>query len=356
MSETETVEVAKDLDSILSSAIETHYEPDNTPAPDTPIAGETEEAKAERLRDDRGRFASASTEAKPPEGTADASTPAATAPTDPAVKPVEPPRNFTAEQKAEFAKLAPEAQTYVAGIEKAREAEYTRRSQETAELKRTAEPFLNAVAPFQNYLAQIAPITGKTPPEMITAIMTAEYHLRNGSPQQKHQVFAQLAHDYGVNLANFANGQIPIQSQPQQVTQHDPAMYQRIAALEEAHHQEFNRQISAQIDGFEKATDEKGQLRHPHFPKLRSTMALSLANGEVATLEEAYVKALEPFKAVVEEELTARQKAAETERLAAVERAKKAAPVRSSSSPKGNTQSKGLDAHLNAALEKIGYA
>ena len=348
MSELETVEATKDLDSILSSAIETHFEPDDTP----PIEGETEEAKAKRLRDERGRFASASTEAKPSEpGTAEAP-PAETAPIDQA-KPVEPPRNFTAEQKAEFAKLAPEAQQYVAGIEKAREAEYTRRSQETAELKRTAEPFLQAVAPFQQYLAQVAPSIGQTPAGMINAILSAEYQLRTGSQQQKAQAFAQLAQQYNVNLANLAGG-IPIQTQPHQAPQFDPVLQQRITALEEARNQDFNRQISAQIEGFEKATDDKGQLRHPHFPKLRSTMALSLANGEVSTLEEAYVKALEPFKSVVEEELTARQKAAESERLAAVERAKKAAPVKSSSSPKGNTQAKGLDAHLNAALEKLG--
>ena len=357
MSEVETVETPTDLDSILSSAIETHYEPDDKPAADPPPEGETEEAKAERLRDVRGRFASASTEAKPsPEGTAEAQPPVEKAQSDPAKTPVEPPRNFTAEQKAEFAKLAPEAQQYVAQIEKAREAEYTRRSQETAELTRTAKPLLDAVAPYNQYLAQIAPTIGQTPAGMITAILAAEYTLRTGSPQQKYTAFAQLAQQYGVNLAAFASGQIPAQTQQHQAPQIDPVLQQRIAALEEARNQDFNRQIAAQIEGFEKATDDKGQSKYPHFAKLRSTMALSLANGETSTLEEAYAKALEPFQSVVQEEIAARQKAAESERLAAVERAKKAAPVKSSSSPKGQSQAKGLDAHLNAALERIGYA
>ena len=83
-------------------------------------------------------------------------------------------------------------------------------------------------------------------------------------------------------------------------------------------------------------------------------MASYLQAGQADTLEQAYDLAVAPFKELMEQEMATRQKAAEDERKAALEKAKKAAPVRSStgSIPASRADPKSLDDHLNAAMDK----
>ncbi len=357
--DTDTGSESKGLDAILTEAIDANYVDPSQPAeaPQTEAAPEApkETAGTDRPRDERGRFAP--TDAKPSDGPAEASPTVVEAQTDPALKPVEAPRNFTADQKAQFAKLNREVQEWVATIEREREAVDTRRSQEAAELKRTAEPFLNAIAPYRQYLEQIAPQVRQTPDQMIGAILSAEHTLRTGNPQQKAQAFAQLAQQYQVDLAALTGGQQAAYHQPQQPA-FDPYA-QRLTALEQRLQQEREeqqaRETSIQIDNFKNAKDETGQPKYPHFERLRSAMALSLANNEVATLDEAYAKAYGPIKELVESEVAARQTAAEKERAAAIDKAKKAAPVKSSTGtlPRGYSQPKGLDAILKSNLDRV---
>jgi len=360
--DTDTQSEPKVLDTILSEAIDASYVDPSQPTETTteaapPPDGAPEQTETGRPRDDRGRFVSG--EAKPSEGTAEASpTPAETVQPDPAATPIEAPRNFTSEQKAQFAKLNREAQEWVSTVEKEREAEYTRRSQETSEFRRTAEPLLKAVEPFKGYLSQLAPSIGQTPEQMITAILQTEYTLRHGNDAQRLQAFAQLAQTYGVNPAALTGGQVAAYQQPQQ-SSHDPVLAQRLAAVEHQIQQEREqqqaRETSQQIEAFKAEKDDKGQPKYPHFERLRSAMALSLQSGECSTLPEAYAKAYEPIKTLVESELAARQTAVEAERKAALEKAKKAVPVRSSTGtlPNGATQPKGLDALLKSNIDRF---
>lgn len=348
----------KGLDDILSSAIETHYEaPEATPEP---VVEETAEpsVKAERPRDELGRFASAPQTDGTPQGTAEVK-PTAEGQPDP-VKPVEAPAHFTAEQKAEFAKLAPEAQSYVSRVEKAREAEYTRRSQEAAEFRRTADPYMQAVGPFQQYLTQIAPTVGLSPPEMIRQILTAEHQLRTGNPLQKAQAFAQLAQTYQVDLAAL-NGGNPI---PQPQFTQPPIDVQQIeerarrAAQEEYRKQQEEQRTQSTIQSVFTAKDEAGQPKYPFAESepVKAAMATYLANqpddgrNPEQLLIDAYNYATEPYqKAIEAQAATTRQSQAE-----AVAKAKKAVPVKASSSlPKGVVQPKGLEGHLHAAIERF---
>jgi hypothetical protein len=348
------------LDAILSSALDEHYVED---APVTPVSPEPVEPSSPdagsdgRPRDDLGRFAPK--EAKP---STDPQTPQPTAAAqpDPATRPIEPPRNFTAEDKATFARLQREDQEWIARREASREATFTRQSQEAAQLRRTAEPILQAIAPFHGYLSQIAPLTGKTPDQMINGILAAEYQLRTGNPQQKAMAFAQLAQAYGVDLGAIpAGGQVPqgpmatYQPPPQPRPEHQALnnLNQRLEAFERERQGQFDRSISDQITSFQNAKDDQGRPRYPHFERLRSQMALSLAANEVSTLEEAYAKALGPWKEVLDAQQTTQHNAS------AVEKAKKAVPVRGSAGlPNGANQSKGLDALISKAMESAGFS
>jgi hypothetical protein len=354
MSETETE--PKGLDDILSSAIEEHYVDPSVSSSDTPPeAVETESAKAERLRDERGRFASAPEQAHS-EGTAPALPPVEGQP-DPA-KPVEAPGHFNAEQKAEFAKLAPEAQQYVTRIEKAREAEYTRRSQETAEFRRTADPLLQAVAPYQQYLAQRSLEVGATPPEMIGRLVATEHSLRTGNPQQRAQAFVQLAQQYQVDLAAL-NGGNPI-PQPQftqpQISPDQIREEARRAAEAVFQKQQEEQRTQSTIQSFLTAKDDSGQAKYPFAESepVKQAMAMYLAqqNDDGRTpeqlLSDAYGYATAPFK----EMLTAQAATKQQAQAEAVAKAKKAVPVKASSSRPGAVQPKGLESHLSAAIER----
>ena len=344
----------KGLDAILSEAIESHAEEfENTSQPQLkPEGAPADEAApdgkqpADTSRDEKGRFVSA--EAKQSDGSAEA----------PATPAVEAPTHFTAEQKAWFVTQPAEAQTAIAQAEKTREAEYTRRSQEAADYRRTADPLVQAVTPFKDYLTQIAPTIGQTPEGMINAILQAEYRLRNGAPAEKYQAFAQLAQSYGIDPAVLAGGQIP--AAQQQHTQAHPEVQQLNAKLQEMERwrsqvqeqqeQHFSQQ---QIAAFANEKDSAGQPKNPRFEQVKTVMASFLQSGMADNLQEAYSLAVQPY-AALDQEQASRQAQTEKERLASLEKAKKAAPVKSSTGtvPRGATSPKGLDGHLSEALDK----
>jgi hypothetical protein len=218
---------------------------------------------------------------------------------------------------------------------------------------------VQAVTPFKDYLTQIAPTIGQTPEGMINAILQAEYRLRNGSPAEKHQAFAQLAQSYGIDPAALAGGQIPA-AQQQHTQAYNPELQQVNAKLQEMERwrsqvQEQQELYSSQqqIDAFAKEIDEKGQPKNPRFEQVKTVMASFLQSGMADNLQEAYALAVQPY-AALDQEQASRQAQTEKERQASLEKAKKAAPVKSSTGtvPRGATDPKGLDGHLSAALDK----
>lgn len=354
MSDTDVVDLpeaeqATGLDAILDKALSAAEAP--------PEAG-SETDSGERARDEAGRFAPKKTpEAEPSKGASEAKAAEAPPVVDPAqVQQIAPHDRWDEARKAKFSTLPPEAKQFAIEVQKEHEANFTRKSQEYADYKRTADPLLQAVQPFQQYLAQVAPGIGQTPQGMINAILGAEYQLRTGSPQQKYQAFAQLAQQYEVDLAALSRGEI---AQPDplitQLRQQVSDLSNWRSQYEQQTQQDQARQLSLHIDTFANAKDENGRPRYPHFERVRGYMGQLMANGEVATLEDAYTKATEPIKAAVAEELSARTKNAEASQQAAVEKARKAAPVKSSGSqPNGSAKGKGLDSHLEAAMAKAG--
>ena len=130
---------------------------------------------------------------------------------------------------------------------------------------------------------------GLTPEKAVSALMQADYTLRTAPPQQKMQLFAQLAQSYGINLG--AMGANP-QAAPQNSV--DPLVWQlqnelnnvrgEVMGWKQQQEMQQNQQLLTEINQF--------SLKADHFEEARPTMIQLLQSGMAETLEDAYEKAI----------------------------------------------------------------
>lgn len=307
----ETESVSDDVRADVAAAFKAHAEPE-TKEPEIAAAGEEDEtAKADRLRDERGRFTKA-------EEAAQAAAPTVTD-ADPAqVKPaqqssaVEPPTSWSADAKAEWQKLSPALQQAVAK----REAEMSSGQQRWSEEKRNLEETL---APLRA-AAQSRGIDERTG---LNRLLAADQYLRR-DPQG---AIAWLAKSYGVDLSKLASNPQP---------QADPALvqlHQEVSTLKSTLEQQRAAETEASINSFKEGKE--------HFDTVRVAMGRLMMAGEAATMQEAYDKACWA-NPDIRAKLIAGQTAAETaarqakEREAA-EKARKGA-ISINGSPSGTVQ------------------
>jgi hypothetical protein len=335
---------ATDLDSIITSALAERGDGDAAHAPDA------ESFTAAQASD---ASVSESARAAPSDDPSPAAGPAS-------LQPVSPPARWTADKKAQFATWPREVQEAVLARNSELEADYTRKTQDAAELRRTAEPYLNAIKPFEAYLNELAPIIGQTPDTMIAGLLAAEYLLRHGDPLDKAKALRDIAASYGIDLADLSRGELPaahsasqtrvnplLDPHYQQLRQSFGTLEQRVALAEQIIESERQRQTAQAVEAFASARDAFGRPRYPHFPRVRGVMSQLLRDEPALTLEQAYQKAIEPLQQAIAEELRVRQETAERRRQQAVEKARKVAPVKSSGSvPNGSAKAKDLDALL----------
>lgn len=130
---------------------------------------------------------------------------------------------------------------------------------------------------------------GLTPEKAVSALMQADYTLRTAPPQQKMQLFAQLAQSYGINLGAMG-------ANPQAVPQNsvDPLVWQlqnelnnvrgEVMGWKQQQEMQQNQQLLGEINQF--------SLKADHFEEARPTMIQLLQSGMAETLEDAYEKAI----------------------------------------------------------------
>jgi hypothetical protein len=350
-----TEPVAQGLDAIISSAIEAAEAP--------AVDAEKPVSTDGRARDEHGRFAPKDAAAEAPvEGSAEAAAKPADdqAKVEPAaVQPLEPPARWSEADKAKFATLPREAQEVIIERNKGMEADYTRKTQELSSFRSQAEPLLKAVEPHQQYLAQLASQAGTTPASLVNDVLTAERTLRTGTPEQKVTALLQIAADYGIDLRGVAEGGQAQAVHPliSELRQTVSQLQNRVLSREQQEEQAANERVAAEVEQLKSAKDANGNLLRPYFDQVRPIMANLIGSGEAATIDDAYSKAMEPFQAMVTQQVTANGQAAEKARQEALDKAKRAAPIRSTGSQPGGTVTGGdLDSVLNAAIAKSGIA
>ena len=192
---------------------------------------------------------------------------------------------------------------------------------------------------------------GLTPEKAVSALMQADYTLRTAPPQQKMQLFAQLAQSYGINLG--AMGANP-QAAPQNSV--DPLVWQlqnelnsvrgEVMGWKQQQEMQQNQQLLGEINQF--------SLKADHFEEARPTMIQLLQSGMAETLEEAYDKAIRLNPDLFEQVSKAQQAEQAAKQAKEYNRAAKAARAAAvsvrSATPGANTAPKA--ANRRALLEE----
>lgn len=346
------VETSKESESALDKYITAALDKNEGP----------ELGEGERLRDDRGRFANKNTEpeGEKPEGEVSAEQQTNEAKPDES-QPLEPHPRWSADLKAQFASWPRNAQEAFLARHNEVEANYTRKTQEIADFRKSAEPLVQAVQPFGEYLNSVAQNLGKSPPALVQELLKTEYALRMGTPEQKANALAAIASEYGINLAALSGSSPDGQTyQPDpfvnQLYQTMPAVQHELAEIRQFKAQLEQERLAQEVESFRSAKDATGQPAHPYFEDVRPQIAALLQSGQAQSLADAYAMATQPFEKVLQQQVANRQQTDEQNRRAAVEKARKAAPVRSSgSAPRGQTQAKGIDGVLSSVLDSAGF-
>lgn len=330
-----------------------------TPAPEAPQEAAPAETTAEaRARDEKGRFA-AKTDPTPqtaPDATPGAAPVESTQP-EANPKPVEALawtdghfRGWAPEKRAAFEKLPPEAQAVTMEITKDLQAEFTRKTTEFSEWKKTVEPVLSTLFKEQDLFAS----QGLNPIQAFQGYANIERTLTYGNYADKIGLISKICETYGIPF------QAPQEADPYQAALHDQnAAVARERAkttqLESRLNSYEQQQLSQTIQAFASATNADGTPAHPHFEAVKPAMSALLTGGKAQTLEEAYAMAVKPIEDLIAARAAEARQKVEAERNAALEKAKRAAPVKTSNAmPSGKAKASGIDAIISSALDSAG--
>lgn len=248
----------------LESAIEQHREePEEqiiTPEQSAePV--ESAEAKADRVRDEQGKFAK---QEKKEEKPVQAAAPIEQQAVDRPARPT----SWKKEYWEHFDKLDPNVAKYInereqdfhKGIEG-----YKARAQQAMEWEQAVAPFM------ENFRA-----VGKMPAAAVRDILATENALRNGSPQQKLGIIQTLIREYGIDVSGRTQPQQQPAFDPNQINQ---VVEQRVAAMM------TEREVNSALNQFMANPPE-------HFDAVKETMVQLLQSNAASSYQEAYDKAV----------------------------------------------------------------
>ena len=171
----------------IENAVETVVE-----APEV-VETEVTESKSDRVRDESGKF-------KKTEEVTETPTEEVQEEVVAEAKPAKPrPSSWKKDYEESWGKLDPTLQDYISQ----READFAKGVSTYKAQWDQAQPILNSIEKFAPILQQ----NGVDPAQWITNLGTAHQTLVYGNPDQKLQMFAQLANDYGIDLNGLTGGQ-----------------------------------------------------------------------------------------------------------------------------------------------------
>ena len=230
-------------------------------------------------RDEAGRFAKAegaADEAAPTDqavdDTAAASAEIAAVETAPAVQP---PAAWSADAKAEWAAMSPKAQAIIT----AREAEVHKGFTKLDEDRSLGKSMRDTLSP---YMATINAL-GATPHQAVQSLLNADHVLRNGNPQAKTQLLAQLASQFGVDLSAVVAGAPAVDTNVQDLRRQVGELTSYINGQARDAQQSTTQTLLSEISTF--------STGKPHFETLRPLMATLMEQGTATDLQAAYDQA-----------------------------------------------------------------
>lgn len=199
-------------------------------------------------------------------------------------------------------------------------------------------------APIMDAIGQFAPMLQQNnadPAQWIQSLGNAHQTLVYGSPDQKLQMFAQLANDYGINL-NALTGEQGYDPQFSTLAQELGQIKNQWQQFQQMQEKQEQQVLQSEIETF--------KHDKPYFEDVRETMAGLLQSGVANDLQDAYDKAIR-LDDVVFQKLQAEQaRKSEAERHAkiAASRAKALSPK--STTPTASTSTGGRGNSLRDSL------
>lgn len=321
----------------LRAALESAFDKaEQTEVIESPASESTETVETtpeQRARDEQGRFAPKA-EVKPE---------APAQPTEQPPAPVVPNRPTTWKKEylplwdkmASGQTLTPEEAVKLAQYTEQRETEYKTGVSTYKTAAQEARELQDAMAPFMPELQQ----HNIRPTEWIRNLGNAHRTLALGDPQQKLQMFAQLAKDYGVPLemvGQVAQGQgiDPSYAAIMNQLQNLQGELKQVHSWKEQQEQQRANQAIAELAG--------NPQEFPHFEKVKGTMSQLLGAGFATDLKAAYKQAVRLNDEVFQEEQQRLSQAASAsqiaERAAAAAQAKAKVISPRSATPSGTQQ------------------
>lgn len=289
--------IRETLHALQDKGIETDKEVADAPA--------TPEEKAQRIRDEKGKFAA---KAETPDA-------AEVAPVDDI--PVKAAPNTWRKEVAEkWSTLPPEVQAEV----ERREADFHRGIEQYKQAANFAQSMERAITPYAATLQKL----NVTADKAVSELMGADHRLRSGDIAY----FSQLADSYGFNrsqLAEIFSGQQPTQ---QYIDPNLSAVNQRVQQLEGyiqnqtmMGQQREQETLNSEISSF--AADPS----HSHFESVKGHMAALIQAGQAQDLASAYEQAVWANPTTRAAMLASQQAAARAEATQKAQAAKAAASV-----------------------------
>lgn len=222
------------------------------------------ETKSERVRDDSGKFAKAETVEQPVEVQTEIE--------QPVVKPR--PSSWKKDYEQHWSSLDPSLQDYL----HQRESDYAKGVSTYKNQWDSVAPLVQAIEPFRPILQQ----HNVDPAQWISNLGRAHSTLALGTPEQKMQMFYQLANDYGVPIGEMT-GQ---GSDPQfsMLAQKLNQIENQWSSFQNMQQQTEQQVLQSEIQSFKDA--------NPHFDDVRDQMAGLLQAGMADDLQSAYDKAI----------------------------------------------------------------
>lgn len=203
------------------------------------------------------------------------------------------PEHWSDDDKTMFAAQTPQAQEYLLRRHSEMEADYTRKTQENAEIINEYEPVKAIMTPFKQSMAAM----GLTEADVIRRWAAAESSL-NSNPVA---AIKQLAQVYKVDLTQL-NGSQPEGADPyfngNEQTE-DPRvteLSQTVQSMASTMQNEALTRANQQIDAFKNTKTDDGVPRYPHFDELKPAITqlaqMKRQVGEAIDLVELYETAV----------------------------------------------------------------
>jgi hypothetical protein len=307
---------------------------------------------AQRLRDERGRFApklAANDNTERPKQVAGGDQGGGSAPPGPAAAPesapapqaetYKPPQSWKPQAREHWSKLAPEVQAEVSR----REREIALALQETAEPRKFVDQFRQVVAPFEGMIRA----EGGDPLGVVSNMLQTAAALRMAPPQHKAVLVANMVKSFGIPIEALDQALAGQSPGPQQATPYQPPSFDPDTIAQKVR-QDVLREMDAK-----RAQEKLEAFRSSHefFDDVQADMQLLIERGYAKSLDDAYNRAVQ-MNPDVSAAIQQRERAkAGTANPAAIQRSKAAASsVRPSPAAAPSAQPQGLREQLEAAI------